>query len=332
MIATMPVQYIFSGQAFQRRSSMPFDPLKPWRLGPHPLWHWPIPQERQMTGDHPSSIHGFGEDIVEIREMEPGESPEWYSPIESARTKKRMAVYHTRTEEVGVQLYLDVGPAIDFGTPSKRLVAIKIMASFAGCLYQEPNQGTATIIGVGGRTIFMPDLGDQVVLVSCLHRLGYSCGAYTESDTVLLSRALKQYSSIVPEQLVCIFSDFLIPPRNDEAWKGLEKACRRVVQQGGEVVCIRVLSPLEVGFPTTSVTVSSRHGKNSDWTGLATHRTLIETQHMIRERLLSLCLKPSIRFLEIVWNDHEEQTVVQIQEFLRARTRYLRSYMDTSST
>lgn len=308
---------------------MTFDPVTPFRLGTAPLWHIPIPSQRFMTGDHPSSTHGFGEEIAEIREMEPGDSPEWYSPIISAQMKKRMAVYHTRNEEVGVQFYLDAGPAIDFGIPSKRFLAIKIMSSLASSLFREPNQGTATCIGVGSRIVYIPDLADQAVASSTFQRLAHTFEPYTVEDYERFPRTLKLHAADTPEQLICLFGDFLIPPHDDAAWEHLEHACRRVEREGNEIIFIRVLAPLECEFPNVSVTVrGAEHA--ACWSGAGTRKQILRVQNAIRERLRTLCKKPDIRFLEIVWNGDEDATTFEIQEFLKRRSTYLRSYLDVA--
>ncbi|TSC62560.1 MAG: hypothetical protein G01um101448_11 [Parcubacteria group bacterium Gr01-1014_48] len=308
---------------------MAFDPITPFRLGGAPLWHIPIPSQRYITGDHPSSIHGFGEEIAEIREMEPGDSSEWYSPILSARMKKRMAVYHTRNEEVGVQFYLDAGPAIDFGVPSKRFVAVKIMSSLAVNLFREPNHGTAACIGVGSRIMYISDLADQAVTSSALRRLVYKCERYEHEDYERLPRVLKLHSAETPEQLICLFSDFLIPPQDEAAWGQLENACRRVEREGNEVIFIRVLSPLENQFPNVAITV--RGAEHSLWSGSGTQKQILRTQSMIRERLNAICKKPDIRFLEIVWNDDKDATAFELQEFLKRRSCYIRAHLDIAT-
>ncbi len=306
---------------------MTFDPIAPIRLGTFPLWHLPIPTQRYMLGDHPSTIHGFGEEIVEIREMEPGDGSEWYSPIVSARMKKRMAVFHTRNEEVGVQFFLDAGPAMDFGSPSKRHVAVKIMSSLAANIFCEPNQGTATFIGVGARTICMPELGDQAVAASALRRFAFNLPVYG-TEALPLPKALKLYTADTPEQLVCVFSDFLIEPRNERAWESLETAYKRCGRQGSEVLLIRVLSPLECSLPNNAITV--RSGGNAYWSGWGTNRELQITQDTIRERLSTLCSKPNLRFLEIVWDGDEDRVTRELQELLHARTRHLRTHLDVA--
>ena len=306
---------------------MLFDPIAPLPLGSFPLWHFPIPSLRLMTGDHPSSIYGFGEEIVEIREMEPSDSTEWYSPILSARMKKRMSVYHSRHEEVGIQLYLDVGPAMDFGVPSKRHVAVKVMSSLTANIFREPNQGTATFIGVGARTVRFAEIGDQVVASGALRRFAYNLAPY-HGDARPLTKALKHHATETPEQFVCIFSDFLISPDDEDEWDNFENAYKRVGQQGSEVICIRILSPLECAIPAGSITVKS--AENANWIGFGTKKELLKRQSRIRERLAHICSKPEIRFLEIVSDGNEDRLTAQVREFLQARKRYLRTHLDVA--
>ncbi len=308
---------------------MDFDPIIPLRLGTFPFWHLPVPSQRIMTGDHPSSIHGFGEEISEIREMEPGESPEWYSPVLSARMKKRMAVYHVRDEEVSVQFFLDASPAIDFGTPSKRFAATKIISSLAQSIFCEPNQGTASFIGVGARTISMNEVGDQAVASTALRRFMNNLEPYSSMERSPFPKVLKQQTSIMPEQLVCIVSDFLIHPENETEWGRFESAYKRFEREGSEGLFIRVLSPLECSMPNGSVTV--RSGAGAQWSGWGTQKGMERIQREIRLRLARICSKPQTRFIEIIWDGDEARITAELQEFLHGRTRHLRLHLDTSS-
>lgn len=304
----------------------PFNPLVPWHVGSCPLWHVPIPALKNMMGEHPSRIRGFGEEIAEIREMEPGDSTEWYSPIFSARMKKRMAVYHTREEEVVVSFILDVGPAIDFGFPSKREIAVKIMATLATLLFAEPNQGTLCCVSAGEKMTMMPEAGDSVIAAGCLRRL-LEAAPHTLPECALLVRALKNSAVAIPEQLIIVFSDFLIPPEDETAWEALTVACRRVCAAGSEVVFFRILHALECGFPSAMVTVSG--SQQNVWSGWGTDRILRQRQERIRDRLMDIQHDPRVSFSEFVWRGTEEPIMETLRLFLRARGRYIKTRLET---
>jgi hypothetical protein len=305
---------------------MTFNPPEPWKLSACPLWHVPIPVLKQMMGAHPSSVYGFGEEIAEIREMEPGDGPEWYSAILSARMKKRMAVYHTREEEVGVQCVLDASPSIDFGAPSKRMIAVKVMATLAHLMYEEPNQGTMAFIGAGEKIACMGDAGDQVIASGYLRRLLDHLLPAPPDGHEMFIRALKNHALATPEQLVCIFSDFLIAENDESTWNTLGGLCRRIRTQGSEFIFFRILDALECGFPSCAVTIAGEN--QSVWSGMGTNRALRRKQREIRTRLENMIGDSHVGFLEVIWNDDEEAIAEQLRDFLRARGRYIRTRFD----
>lgn len=283
-------------------------------------YHWPAPRQRLPSGTHPSKAWGIGDEIAVIREIAPGDDFSYYSLPHSAIAKRPVEVRFLKTLETRVVFVLDLAPAMAFGTPEKRDTLIHIFISLAFSALSQPADAMVSVIAPGAFTARKDDIGSEMELRAFTQTL--LSVPLRQERGVGLAEAVEAASQI-PESLVCVLSDFLIPEDSAE-WRAIASACDQCAAENSEVIFFRILDAMEADFRGSgSLTVSSDQG--AVWTSGGTRNAVRRRNRAIRAAIARIVDEPELRFCEVVSGNPRLPDV--IADFLNERVCHLRRHM-----
>jgi uncharacterized protein (DUF58 family) len=297
---------------------------KPFSIGRIPLWHLPVPVHRQGIGTHPSVLVGEGVDIAKIRPLEAGESRRYYSSHLSARFRKPYGVFFRREQEASLTIIIDLPRAMEFRSAScdsKRAVALRIASTLALSAVGFPNDAQVTIIALGAGVYKADALRSPEAIKGTLRRIARL--RVRAQRGAILSRELRSFCAHTSEHLICIISDFLISPENQE-WQRIREAMRMAKEFSHEVVFIRVIDPVEDAFSPRGSVYIHANGKRGVWAGRRTSETLNRFNLAIQRHILNAAdeeyNEEGIRHLQIC-GENDDRISESLKTFLQRRAR-----------
>jgi uncharacterized protein (DUF58 family) len=197
-----------------------------------------------LQGDYRSLFRGYGVDLADLREYQPGDDVRYIDWNVTARMDEPYLREYTEDRELSAWFLLDLSPSVDFGTGEadrqKRTVLIDFVSTLARLLTRRGNRVGAVLYGDRvERTI--PAAGGRIqvlrIIDALLHQPRHVAAPFTDLRPLLDSG----HNSIKRRSLVFVISDFISEP----GWeKSLELLARR-----HEVIAIRLVDPREATLP-----------------------------------------------------------------------------------
>ncbi|MFL5646595.1 MAG: DUF58 domain-containing protein [Chloroflexota bacterium] len=197
-----------------------------------------------LQGDYRSLFRGYGVDLADLREYQPGDDVRYIDWNVTARMDEPYLREYTEDRELSAWFLLDLSPSVDFGTGEadrqKRTVLIDFVSTLARLLTRRGNRVGAVLYGDRvERTI--PAAGGRIqvlrIIDALLHQPRHVAAPFTDLRPLLDSG----HKSIKRRSLVFVISDFISEP----GWeKSLELLARR-----HEVIAIRLVDPREATLP-----------------------------------------------------------------------------------
>jgi uncharacterized protein (DUF58 family) len=200
------------------------------------------PLASRLGGDERSLVRGFGLELSDLREYQPGDDVRHIDWNTTARTDRPYVREAYAERALDVWLVVDVSPSVDWGTVRrlKRDVAVDLTAVVGLLLGRQGNRIGALLFAERPRALVPPGTGRAHLLrlLTCLRDEPRRDGV-GRTD---LAAALAQIRLFARRRsLILIVSDFLV----DDGWQ----AVLGPLAQRHEVVAVRLRDPREAGIP-----------------------------------------------------------------------------------
>jgi uncharacterized protein (DUF58 family) len=206
--------------------------------------HWTVlrPLAARLGGDERSLVRGFGLELSELREYQPGDDVrriDWNTTARTDRTYVREA-YAERA--LDVWLVVDVSPSVDWGTSRclKRDLATELAATVGLLLGRQGNRIGALQFAERPRALVPPGTG-RAHLLRLLTSLRDEPRRDGIGRTDLASALARIRTFARRRSLMLIISDFLVP----DGWQ----AALGPLAHRHEVVAARLRDPREAEIP-----------------------------------------------------------------------------------
>ena len=205
---------------------------------------WTIlrPLAARLGGDERSLVRGFGLELSELREYQPGDDVRHIDWNTTARTDRPFVREAYAERALDVWLVVDMSPSVDWGTARrlKRELAIELAGIIGLLLGRQGNRVGALLFAEQPRGVVPPGTGRAHLL-----RLLTSLRDEPRRDgtgRTDLAAALTQIRAFARRRsLILIVSDFLVP----DGWQ----AALGPLAQRHEVVAVRLGDPRETMLP-----------------------------------------------------------------------------------
>ena len=223
-------------------SGVPGVPEPPEALLRRLQWTVLRPLAARLGGDERSLVRGFGLELTELREYQPGDDVRHIDWNTTARTDRPFVREAHAERALDVWLVVDVSPSVDWGTVRrlKRDLAVELAAVVGLLLGRQGNRIGALLFAERPRALVPPGTGRAHLLrlLTCLRdeprREG---GGRTD-----LAAALAQIRAFARRRsLILIVSDFLVP----DGWQ----AVLGPLAHRHEVVAIRLRDRRDAEIP-----------------------------------------------------------------------------------
>lgn len=195
-----------------------------------------------MQGDYRSLFYGYGIDLADLREYQPGDDIRYMDWNVTARMDTPYVRQYNEEREVTAWFLLDLSPSVDFGGMQslKRTVLIDFVGTLARLLTRHGNRVAAAFYGSRLERVIPPGSGRVQVLRLINDLLAQPRLAHAPfTDLSLLIQG--GMNAIKRRSLVFIISDFISVPGWEEALSLLNRR--------HEVLAVRLWDPREVTLP-----------------------------------------------------------------------------------
>lgn len=201
-----------------------------------------------LQGDYRTLFYGFGLELADLREYQPGDDIRYIDWNVTARMQTPYVRQYIEDREMTAWFLLDLSPSVDFGTVQtlKRNVLIDFVAVLARLLTRHGNRvGAILYNGEGERVIPARGGKNQVLhLINDLSAQPQLKKAPLTDLSALLETAL---NVIRRRSLIFLISDFISAP-------GWEKPLGMLAQRH-EMLAVRLFDPRETELPDIGFTV-----------------------------------------------------------------------------
>jgi len=195
-----------------------------------------------LQGDYRSLLYGFGVDLADLREYQPGDDVRYIDWNVTARLGDAYIRQYIEDREITAWFLVDLSPSLEFGTVrrNKRAALIDVVATFSRLLTRHGNRVGAMVLVSGIERVIPARTGRQHVL-RIINELMREPSRTTSSLTDLggLLRAAQRWIS--RRSLIVVASDFISSP----GWESQLK----VLNRRHEVIAVRVGDPRETDLP-----------------------------------------------------------------------------------
>ena len=195
-----------------------------------------------LQGDYRSLFYGYGIDLADLREYQPGDDIRYMDWNVTARMDTPYVRQYNEEREVTAWFLLDLSPSVDFGGMQslKRTVLIDFVGTLARLLTRHGNRVGAAFYGSQLERVVPPGSGRVQVLrlindLLAQPRLAHA--PFTDLS-VLIQGGM---NAIKRRSLVFIISDFISAP----GWEG----SLSLLNRRHEVLAVRLWDPREVTLP-----------------------------------------------------------------------------------
>ncbi len=205
-------------------------------------WQVIRPLDGLLQGDYRSLFYGYGLDLADLREYQPGDDIRYIDWNVTARMSTPYVRQYHEDREITAWFLLDLSPSQDFGTVQtlKRNLLIDLSTLLARLLTRHGNRVGAMLYSTGVEKV-IPARGGRLHVLQLTNDLlkhPRQERAPATDLTVLLENARRV---IKRRSLIFIISDFFSAP-------GWDKPLRLLTQRH-EVLAVRVGDPREQELP-----------------------------------------------------------------------------------
>ncbi len=195
-----------------------------------------------LQGDYRSLFYGYGVDLADLREYQPGDDIRYIDWNVTARMDTPYLRQYTEEREVTAWFLLDLSPSIDFGGANnlKRTVLIDFVATLARLLTRHGNRVGAVFYTSQVDRVIAAGSGRNQVL-RLVHDLLDQPPLIHSPFTDLTPLIGGSINAIRRRSLVFIISDFISQP-------GWEKPLN-LMNRRHEVIAVRLWDPREMVLP-----------------------------------------------------------------------------------
>lgn len=216
--------------------------LTPERILHRLDWHIIRRLDGLLQGDYRGLLYGYGIDLADLREYQPGDDIRSIDWNVTARMQSPYVRQYIEEREVNAWFLLDLSPSMDFGAREslKRSLLIDFVATFARLLTRHGNRVGAVLYNERVEKTIPARSGRMHVLrlINDLLRQPQQPEASFTNLAPLLETGLR---SLKRRSLIFIISDFMSEP-------GWEKALK-LLSRKHEVLAIRMWDPRENELP-----------------------------------------------------------------------------------
>jgi uncharacterized protein (DUF58 family) len=268
-----------------------------------------------LQGNYRTLFRGFGLELAELREYQPGDdvrSIDWYVTARMAAPYTRL---HVEDREVTAWFLLDVSPSVDFGTARarKRDLLVELTGVLARLLTRHGNRVGAVLFN-GAAPRVVPAGGGKLHVLRLINDL-LAEPRLARAPVTRLSTLFEAAGRVIRRRsLVFAVSDFISLPGWD---KTLAALCAR-----HEVLAIRLKDPRESELPDIG-TVILEDSESGEQLFLDTHdagfrRRFRETAWLRERGLRGIFARCGVDVLEL---STEGDLVMELARFARLRAR-----------
>ena len=201
-----------------------------------------------LQGDYRSLFYGFGLDLADLREYQPGDDIRTIDWNVTARLATPYVRQYVEDRDITAWFLLDLSPSVDFGTVNslKRDCLIELVTVLARLLTRHGNRVGAMLYSRGVERI-IPARGGRLHvlrLINDLLKQPHLSRAPMTDLKVLLETA---FGSIRRRSLIFVMSDFI-------SLQGWERPLGLLTQRH-EVLAVRLTDPRETELPDIGLVV-----------------------------------------------------------------------------
>ncbi|HEY0296689.1 MAG TPA: DUF58 domain-containing protein [Bordetella sp.] len=197
-----------------------------------------------LQGDYRTLLRGFGLDLADLREYQPGDDVRHMDWNVTARLQAPHLREFQEDREVSAWFLLDLSGSVDFGSGGvrKRALLTEFTAVMARLLIRHGNRVGAVLYGgaQGDRFPVIPARPGRRHLLHLVDRMNATPAA--SRGVTQLSELLAHAQAVIGRRSVLfVVSDFISEP-------GWERPLAMLAQRH-EVVAVRLIDPLETALP-----------------------------------------------------------------------------------
>ena len=203
-----------------------------------------------FQGDYRTLFRGFGLDLADLREYQPGDDVRYIDWNVTARLQRPFIREYNEDREVTAWFLLDISPSVDFGSTEvkKRELLVRFVSIIARLLIRHGNR-VGAIFYSGQIEQIIPAHGGRSHLLHLLDSL-VSSRVSTKAAATRLADVLSTARRFLNRRsLIFLVSDFYSEP-------GWQQELGSLALKN-EVLAVRVFDPLEQELPDVGVVVMS---------------------------------------------------------------------------
>lgn len=195
-----------------------------------------------LQGDYRSLFYGFGLDLADLREYQPGDDIRYIDWNVTARINTPYVRQYIEDRDITAWFLLDLSPSVDFGTVNslKRDCLIDFVTVMARLLTRHGNRVGAILYGSRVERI-IPARGGRLQVLRLINDLIKQPRLPRSPVTDLNTLLETAFNSIRRRSLIFIVSDFISTP-------GWERPLG-LLSQRHEVLGVRLWDPRETELP-----------------------------------------------------------------------------------
>jgi uncharacterized protein (DUF58 family) len=195
-----------------------------------------------LQGDYRSLFYGFGLDLADLREYQPGDDIRYIDWNVTARVNSPYIRQYMEDRDITAWFLLDLSPSVDFGTVNslKRDCLVDFVTVMARLLTRHGNRIGAMIYGSRVERI-IPARGGRLQVLRLINDLLKQPHLERSPVTDLNALLATAFNSIKRRSLIFVVSDFISSP-------GWERPLN-LLGQRHEVLAVRLWDPREIELP-----------------------------------------------------------------------------------
>jgi uncharacterized protein (DUF58 family) len=195
-----------------------------------------------LQGDYRTLFYGFGLDLADLREYQPGDDVRYIDWNVTARMATPYIRQYTEDREITAWFVLDLSPSVDFGTVAslKRDCLIEFAAVIARLLIRHGNR-VGVILYNGQSERVVPAGAGRLHVLRIIDELLDEPRLASAPFTDLTGVMATAFRIIKRRSLIFVVSDFISAP----GWEGV----LGLLSRRHEVLAVRLWDPREVELP-----------------------------------------------------------------------------------
>ena len=201
-----------------------------------------------LQGDYRSLFYGFGLDLADLREYQPGDDIRYIDWNVTARVNTPYIRQYVEDRDITAWFLLDLSPSVDFGTVNslKRDCLVHFVTVMARLLTRHGNRVGAMIYGSRVERI-IPARGGRLQVLRLINDLLKQPHLERSPVTDLNALLATAFNSIKRRSLIFVVSDFFSSP-------GWERPLG-LLSQRHEVLAVRLWDPREIELPDIGMVI-----------------------------------------------------------------------------